>query len=1004
MSEFLSSNINSTGTLNGIFPNLAASLYKHMDDLQIRLSELSRNLEGELGFDIITRTIYSTDASVYKEEPLAVVWPKNESDIIKTIQFAGELKLNVTVRAAGTSLAGQVVSGGIIIDVSRHMNKIIEINREEMWVRVEPGVVLDELNMKLKEYGLFFGPETSTSNRCNIGGMVGNNACGSHSVIYGSTREHTLEIKAVLSDASTAVFGPVDRDTFQRKCAQTDLEGKIYRNISEILYDEQNKKSIKDEYPDPGVPRRNTGYALDVLLETEIFTAGTEKKFNFSKLLTGSEGTLAIATEIRLNLVPLPPSNKALVCVHLEKRNDAFRANLIALKHGPSAVEMMDDRILRLTEENISQRKNRFFLVGNPGSILIVEFVRKSAEEIDSAASAMINEMKAAGYGYAYPIVRGKDIPKVWDLRKAGLGVLSNMKGDGKPVTLMEDTAINVEVLPEYMEEIEQMLASHGKEAVFHAHIGTGELHIRPVLNLKDENDATLFRIMGMETARIVKKYRGSLSGEHGDGRLRGEFIPFMLGENNYRLIKKVKECWDPQYILNPGKIINTPPMNAFLRHEPGTPTAAIETLYDFSSSDGIIRAAERCNGSGDCRKSARIGGIMCPTFMATGEEDKSTRGRANVVREFLKKGDPWDHQEIYDVLDHCIGCKGCKSECPSNVDMAKIKSEYLQHWYDRHGIPLRTRMIAYIAVFNRIGTFLPSVYNFFLGNEFTSGIIKKAAGFAEKRSIPLLYKTTLRKWARKNLEKLNPGKPVGSVCLFIDEFTDYNDTEAGIATIKLLTALNYRVETADHTVSARTFLSKGLVRTARKKVRQNIDFLKFKIGEDMPLIGIEPSAILGFRDEYPELARDDQKLAAGKIAANSFMVEEFITREFKNGRIDRSLFTEDEVNVLVHGHCQQKSIASSSSTIEMLSIPVNYKVREIPSGCCGMAGSFGYEKEHFDLSNKIGEMVLFPEVRKAAENTIVAAPGTSCRHHIKDGTGKTALHPAVVMWNALKR
>jgi FAD/FMN-containing dehydrogenase/Fe-S oxidoreductase len=975
-----------------------------MDDFQKSLNDLANNLEGELGFDSITRTIYSTDASVYKEEPIAVAWPKNESDIIKIIQFAKQEKLDITLRAAGTSLAGQVVSSGLIVDISRHMRSIIEINKDEMWVRVQPGVVLDELNLKLREHGLFFGPETSTSNRCNIGGMVGNNACGSHSVIYGSTRDHTIEIRVVLSDGSSALFGPVDKDTFRRKSAQTDLEGRIYRNISEILIDEGNKRSIREEYPHPAVTRRNTGYALDILLESEIFNSGSDKKFNFSKLLTGSEGTLAIATEIKLNLVPLPPAYKALVCVHLSKRNDAFRANLIALRHEPSAVEMMDDRILRLTEKNITQRKNRFFLEGDPGSILIVEFVRKSAEEIETAASAMIAELKASGYGYAYPIVKGKDITKVWDLRKAGLGVLSNMKGDAKPVTLMEDTAINVEVLPDYMEEIEKMLYSHGKEAVFHAHIGTGELHIRPILNLKDKGDAALFRIMGQETARIVKKYRGSLSGEHGDGRLRGEFIPFMLGEKNYTLLKKLKECWDPEYLLNPGKIINTPPMNTFLRHEPGTPTPIIETLYDFSSSDGIVRAAERCNGSGDCRKSAVIGGTMCPTYMATGEEDKTTRARANVVREYLKKGDPWDHREIYEVLDHCIGCKGCKSECPSNVDMAKLKSEYLQHWYDRHGIPLRTRMIAYISVFNRIGSFLPFAYNFFLGNKFTSRIIKKVTGFAEKRSIPLLYRTTLRKWAKKNLEKLNPVAPAGSVCVFIDEFTDYNDTEIGITTIKLLTALNYRVVTARHTVSARTFLSKGLVRTARKKVRQNIDFLKFKIGEDLPLVGIEPSAILGFRDEYPELAGEEQKIAAGKIAANSFMVEEFISREYKAGRIDRNMFTDQAETVLVHAHCQQKSIASSSSTIEMLSIPQNYSVKEIPSGCCGMAGSFGYEKEHFGLSNKIGELVLFPGVRNAAEGTIIAAPGTSCRHHIKDGTGKQALHPAVVLWNALKR
>jgi FAD/FMN-containing dehydrogenase/Fe-S oxidoreductase len=976
-----------------------------METYFTRLDTLGRNLEGDLKHDKITTTIYSTDASVYKEEPAAVAWPKTVSDIRKILQFAVQEKSSVTLRAGGTSLAGQVVGSGIIIDISRFMNRILEINKDEMWVRVEPGVVLDELNIKLKEYGLFFGPETSTSNRCNIGGMVGNNACGSHSVVYGSTRDHTIEIKTLLSDGTEALFGPLDRKEFLEKCKLSNLEGDLYRNINDILGDKINQQNIRDGYPDPKVHRRNTGYALDLLLDSKVFDPVSDNKFNFSKLLAGSEGTLAVTTEIKLNVVPLPPENKALVCVHLNKRNEAFKANLIALKFKPSAVEMMDNRILKLTENNASQRNNRFFLEGEPGAILIVEFVRQTSEEIDNSAATLIEALKSAGYGYSYPVVKGKDISKVWELRKAGLGVLANMKGDPKPVTLIEDTAIGVEVLPEYMEEIEVLLAKYGKDAVFHAHIGSGELHIRPVLNLKDPEDVKIFRAIGQETAHLVKKYRGSLSGEHGDGRLRGEFIPVILGEHNYNLLKQIKVCWDPNRILNPGKITGTPPMDSSLRYIPGMPTRDIKTLYDFSSSDGIIRAAERCNGTADCRKSSIIGGTMCPSFMATGDEFKSTRARANVVREFLsKEGDPWNHKEIYEVLDLCLGCKGCKSECPSSVDIAKIKSEFLQHWYDRHGIPLRTRMIAYISVINRIGSFAPNIFNFFLRNKFTSGIVKKVTGFASKRSIPLIYKTTLRKWTRKNLIKINPENPKGSVCLFIDEFSDFNDTETGITTVLLLTSLNYKVVTAGHKVSARTFLSKGLIKTAKKTIRKNIQTLSGIISDEVPLVGIEPSAILGFRDEYPELAGDDLKESAEKIAINSFMVDEFIAKEFAAGRIDRSLFVDTKASILLHAHCQQKAVASSASTIEMLSIPVNYSVKEIPSGCCGMAGSFGYEKEHFELSNQVGELILFPEVRKSDGKTIISAPGTSCRHHIKDGTGRVALHPAVVLYNALKK
>jgi FAD/FMN-containing dehydrogenase/Fe-S oxidoreductase len=976
-----------------------------MDTFYTRLEVLGKSLEGTVKYDNITTTIYSTDASVYKEKPSAVAWPRSASDIRKLLKFAKDEKTSITLRAGGTSLAGQVVSSGIIVDISRYMNKILEINKNEMWVKVQPGVVLDELNLKLKEYGLFFGPETSTSNRCNIGGMIGNNACGSHSVVYGSTRDHTLEIKTLLSDGSEAVFGPVSKEEFTRKCDQNNLEGGIYRNINKILSDAVNREEIRKGYPDPDVHRRNTGYAIDQLLDSEIFDDSSKKKFNFSNLLTGSEGTLAVATEIKLNVVPVPPANKALVCVHLRKRNEAFRANLIALKFKPSAVEMMDDRILKLTEDNASQRNNRFFLDGNPEAILIVEFARETPEEIDVATAAIIQALKSDGFGYAYPVVKGKDISKVWELRKAGLGVLANMKGDPKPVTLMEDTAIRVDALPDYMEEIEALLAKYGKDAVFHAHIGTGELHIRPVLNLKDPDDVKLFRTIGIDTAHLVKKYRGSLSGEHGDGRLRGEFIPLILGKHNFDLLKQVKECWDPDRILNPGKITGTPPMDTNLRYVPGLLTRDIKTLYDFSSSDGIVRASERCNGSGDCRKSSLIGGTMCPSFMATSDEDKTTRARANILREYLNKGnDPWDHKEIYEILDLCLGCKGCKAECPSSVDIAKIKSEFLQHWYDRHGIPLRTRLIAYISTVNRIGSFAPALFNFFLRNNITSGIVKKLTGFASKRSIPLIFKTTLRKWADKNLPELNPKHPVGTVCLFIDEFSDYNDTETGISTIRLLTSLNYKVVTADHKVSARTFLSKGLIRTARKIIRKNILALSGIISTELPLVGIEPSAILGFRDEYPELAGNDLRESAEKIAANSFMVDEFLVKEFRSGRINRSSFVDESRSILLHAHCQQKAVASSASTIEALSIPQNYSVKEIPSGCCGMAGSFGYEKEHFELSNKVGELILFPGVRNAAVGTIISAPGTSCRHHIKDGTGQVALHPAVVLYNALKK
>jgi Fe-S oxidoreductase len=742
-----------------------------------------------------------------------------------------------------------------------------------------------------------------------------------------------------------------------------------------------------------------------MLLDSEVFDSQSGKQFNFCKLLAGSEGTLAVTTEIKLNLVALPPAYKTLVCVHHRDRDEAFRANLVALKFKPTAVELTDDRILELTKDNLSQKNNRFFIDGEPGAIMMVEFARDTEEEVESVTDELIKALKKAGYGYSYPVIRGKDMAKAWELRKAGLGVLGKMKGDGRTVSLVEDTAVRVEDLPAYMDDFAELLAAYGKDSVYHAHIGTGELHIRPVLNLKDAGDVELFRTIGIETARLVKKYRGSLSGEHGDGRLRGEFIPLILGEANYELLKKLKASWDPENIMNPGKIVDTPLMNTFLRYEPGTVTPEIETVYDFSSTEGIIRAAEKCNGSGDCRKSLKLGGTMCPSFMATMNEENCTRARANILREFLSKknSDPWDHKEIYDILDLCLACKGCKSECPSGVDIAKMKSEYLQHWYDKHGIPLRTLLIAYISTFNKIGSYVPNFYNFFLKNKAFSGLLKKSIGFASERSIPLVYKTSLRRWIRKNLDALNPARPVGRVCLFIDEFTNYNDTEAGIAAVRLLTALNYKVEVVEHDLSARTFISKGLLRKARKIVINNINAFSDLIDENLPLIGIEPSAILSFRDEYPDFVNSDLKEKSKKIASNSLMIDEFIANEFRAGRIKRESFTIDNLQIVLHAHCQQKAVSSSSFSIEMLSIPENYKVSEIPSGCCGMAGSFGYEKEHFELSKKIGDLVLFPEIRQSASDVVVAAPGTSCRHHIKDGTGRIAKPPVVILFEALR-
>nr|MDA3778839.1 4Fe-4S dicluster domain-containing protein [Bacteroidales bacterium] len=712
--------------------------------------------------------------------------------------------------------------------------------------------------------------------------------------------------------------------------------------------------------------------------------------------------------DIQLNLVALPHKNIAIVTAHFKTKEEAFKANLIALKHKPTAVELMDNTILELTKGNKEQLKNRFFVQGNPDAILMIEFACNSKAEIDSKCNNLINAFKSSTYGYHFPIIHSPDTKKVWALRKAGLGVLSNLKGDGKPVSVIEDTAVNPEVLPDYMADFQKILDRLNLDCVFHAHIATGELHLRPILNLKDSKDVEMFHTIALEIAKLVKKYNGTLSGEHGDGRLRGEFIPMMIGNRNYTILKEIKNIFDSNNIFNPGKIIDAPPMNTSLRYEKGKQTREIKTIFDFSNVGGIVRATEKCNGSADCRKSANAGGTMCPSYMATRDEHNATRARANILREFLTnspKDNPFDHKEIKETMDLCLSCKACKSECPSSVDVAKLKAEFLQHYYDKHGIPIRTRMIAYISSINKLASIVPGIYNLFMKNKTFSGIVMRMVGFSSKRNMPLLHKYTLKKYTRKYINELKAkNKKIKKVYLFNDEFTNYNDTDIGIKAIQLLTHLGYEVAIPKHVESGRTFLSKGLLRSARKIANTNVEFLKNMISEDSPLIGIEPSAILTFRDEYPELVDKHLKNAANLLAKNSFMFDEFIVNEVAKNNIISEQFISDNQKIKLHGHCQQKAVASTEPTKQMLSIPINYEVEEIPSGCCGMAGSFGFEKEHYDLSMKIGEMVLFPAVRKASDETIISAPGTSCREQIKNGTGKNALHPIEIIYNAFKQ
>jgi FAD/FMN-containing dehydrogenase/Fe-S oxidoreductase len=965
---------------------------------QSHLEQLADTLEGKLLYDDLHKTLYSTDASVYRIRPNAVAVPKTVEDISKLIRFAAQHNISITPRTAGTSLAGQAVGDGLVVDVSKNFTKIISYNAEKKTVTVQPGVIRDELNLFLKPYGVFFAPITSTSNRAMIGGMVGNNSSGTTSIRYGVTRDKIVEVKAILSDGSEVAFGELTSAEFMEKTRGDSLENKIYKRLYAELSVKENQEEIIKEFPKPEIHRRNTGYAVDILLRSDLF-GGTEPTINVGKLLCGSEGTLAFTTEITLKADDLPPVHNIMVVGHYHTIQESLESVVVAMKHHLYTCEMIDDTILDCTKTNREHIKNRFFLVGEPKAIMLFEVASHSLEDAERQANDLIADLEKHNFGYARVKIYGPDIDKANELRKAGLGLLGSIVGDNKAADSIEDTAVELSDLPAYIAEFSAMMLSHGQEAIYYAHAGAGELHLRPVLNLKKTEDLKLFRTIATDVAHLVKKYRGSLSGEHGDGIVRGEFIPFMIGEKNYELLKRIKLAFDPNSVFNIGKIVNALKMDENHRVISGRVEPDIKTFQDFSDSLGILRAAEKCNGSGDCRKMPSAGGAMCPSYRATRNEKETTRARANALREYLtysEKENKFDQKELYEVFELCVSCKACASECPSNVDVATLKAEFLYQYQKANGFSTRSKIFANNAKLNKMGSLFPSITNF-ISNQ---SLVKKSMGIAPERQVPLLAKKTFRKWYENNKPK-NIDFPNGQLYLFVDEFTNYYDVTIGIDAFELLTKLGYQVLIVDHEESGRTYLSKGFLEEAKKITDININIFKDLISSNAPLIGIEPSAILTFRDEYLRLASDKEN--AERISQNAFTIEEFFKKEIIDGKITPDSFSEETKEIKIHGHCHQKSLSSVEATFAMLNLPKNNTVTIYNSGCCGMAGSFGYEKEHYKVSMQMGEDTLFPKVRNTASNVKIAAAGTSCRHQIYDGTKREAQHPVSILRSCLK-
>ncbi len=979
--------------------------------------ELASRLRGALHWDLAHRAMYACDASVYRILPKAVAEPAHEDDLREILAFARKHKLPVTARTAGTSLAGQAIGEGIILDFSLHWNRIAEVNAVEKSIWVQVGVIRDELNRHVKDQGLFFGPNTSTANRCMIGGMVANNSSGTTSIRYGVSRDKLLEAKVMLSKGQMLHIGPKSRSELEVILRKQDEEGRLYRDMLEMLGDERLQEEVRQRYPRPDIHRRNTGYALDALLNQSYFTkahqareghSSIEPVFNLAPLLAGSEGTLALLTEVKLQLDDLPPPHEAVVCAHFQSLADCLAAAAELGNRDLYACELMDKTILDCTKDNMEQAENRFFVEGDPAAILALQVCESSEEALAQRVEYLQQQVRDCK-AYATPALYPPDSQKVWQLRAAGLGVLSNVKGDAKPLAFVEDTAVGLEDLPAYIKDFEGLMQGFGQKAVYYAHAGAGELHIRPVLNLKSAEGRRDFRAIAEASAKLVAGYRGSLSGEHGDGRARSELIEVLMGKALVESFGKIKRIWDTSNILNPGLIVDPEALDRNFRYDgleaPAKTPKAGKTAkepWTYGDHGDMLRAAEACNGSGDCRKLPQSAATMCPSYQASLREGDSTRARANMLREALSRpinpAFPLDNPGLRHVLDTCMSCKACKRECPSSVDMAKLKAESDYHYYKRFGFPLRTRFFGHFHKLAAAASWMPALSNALLASPFLAKSLKKKLALAPDRDLPKVESYFA---FRSLLSRYTVTKKL-DILLYIDEFTRYQELQVARAAAELFTALGYHMACV-YAPSGRAYLSKGMLDEARDcaiAIRKAMDPW---LDDATAVVGLEPSAVLGLRDELPELAGEPHKDFYKRLEGKVYTFEEFVHREYSAGRIGSEHFIERDEEVYLHVHCHQKALSHVRYSKELLQIPKGLKLRYIPSGCCGMAGSFGYEAEHYKMSMDIAGLVLLPQLRKAPEGALVVAAGTSCRQQIMDAAERKAMHPAELLRSLLK-
>ncbi len=962
------------------------------------LRALKRESQGEVRTDEYSRVLYSTDASIYSVMPHGVFFPASRDDVHAVVTLAAKFGVPILPRTGGSSLAGQAVAEAVVIDFTRHLNRILEVNEAEGWVRAEPGLVLDELNHRIAHTGLQFGPDPASSNRAALGGIVSNNSTGSHSICYGMTADHVLGMKVVLSDGSQAVFGPLEEDELQKRAERSGAEGELYRGIMELTRSPEHRKTITE-----GTPRhwrRCGGYNLDRLVGSgPSFRMPQDERFNLAKLVCGAEGTLAVIQDVTLNLVPIPEA-RGLAIVHCRSTAEALRQIPAILEANPSAIELLDNLGLRLCKDVPEYaRLLPTFIEGDPDCILITEFYGSGESELRSKIEYLCTVLARDGYrDCVLPVLEPGRQQNVWAVRKAGLGLLMSIKGDHKPIPFIEDAAVPTEHLAAYVGKIGEFCEARNTRVAYYAHASAGCVHIRPLLNTKDASEIAKIPEILHFAVELLQGYGGALSSEHGDGRARSWMNERFFGPDLYQLYQRVKSLWDPEGILNPGVVVDACAGTENLRYGSDYEVVPLELNLDFSAEHGFDRAVEMCNGAGICRK--QISGVMCPSFMATQEEEHTTRGRANALRAALSGVLPREEltsKRMYEVMDLCVECKACKSECPSSVDMAKIKFEFLAQYHKRHGIPLRTRMFADIAKVSRLASgFLAPVFNGVLGSSPVRFVLDRALGISMQRKMPTFARQPFTAWFKKHA---SDGRPRPQVVLFHDTFNTFNDPHVAIAAVEVLEAAGFEVLLPGHRCCGRPLISKGMVRKARAAAKDTVARLLPYAERGLPIIGLEPSCLLSMRDEYLYLLPESED--AQLVARQAVLFEEFIARLAEEGQLPMT-FTSAAKEVLLHGHCHQRALVGTEPTRKILALPENYHVREVDSSCCGMAGAFGYEKEHYAISRKMAERRLVPEMRSAGRDALIVAPGTSCRHQLQHYDIERVLHPAEVLRDAM--